>query len=101
MGGQVRHQFFISEPGVYSLVFASKLEAAKKFQDWVFAQVLPSIRKYGQNKLFDNPNNLMFKIENETDLHSKVVEYIRRLYPEAIVGGLGELQNTCSKRINY
>ena len=43
----------------------------------------------------------MFKIENETDLHCKVVEYIHRLYPEAIVGGLGELQNTCSKRINY
>ena len=61
MDGQVRHQFFISEPGVYSRVFASKLEAAKKFQDWVFAQVLPSIRKYGQYKLFDNPNNLIFK----------------------------------------
>ena len=42
-----------------------------------------------------------FKIENDTDLHCKVVEYIRRLYPEVIVGGLGELQNTCSKRINY
>lgn len=99
MGGQVRHQFFISEPGFYSLVFTSKLEAAKKFQDWVFSQVLPSIRKYGQYKLSDNPNNLMFKIENETDLHCKVVEYIRRLYPEAIiVAGLGEFQDTCSKR---
>ena len=102
MGSQVRHQFFKSEPGFYSLVFTSKLEAAKKFQDWVFLQVLPSIRKYGQYKLFDNPNNLMFKIENETDLHCKVVEYIRGLYPEAIiVAGLGELQDTCSKRINY
>ena len=58
MGGQVRNQFFISEPGFYSLVFASKFEAAKKFQDWVFAQVLPSVRKYGQYKLFDNRNNL-------------------------------------------
>ena len=43
----------------------------------------------------------MFKIENETDLHCKVVEYIRRLDPEVIlVAGLGELQDTCSKRIN-
>lgn len=99
MGGQVRHQFFTSEPGFYSLVFTSKLEAAKKFRDWVFSQVLPSIRKYGQYKLSDNPHNLMFKIENETDLHCKVVEYIRRLYPEAIiVAGLGEFQDACSKR---
>ena len=43
----------------------------------------------------------MFKIENETDLHCKVVEYIRRFYPEAIIiAGLGELQDTCSKRIS-
>ena len=27
----------------------------------------------------------MFKIENETDLHCKVVEYIRSFYLEAII----------------
>ena len=43
----------------------------------------------------------MFKIENETDLHCKVVQYIRRFYPDAvIVAGLGENQDTVSKRIN-
>ena len=42
----------------------------------------------------------MFKTENETDLHYKVVQYIRWFYPEAIiVAGLGALQDTCSKRI--
>ena len=61
--------YFIDEAGFYELVFGSKLETAKKFRDWVFTQVLPSIRKYGQYKLFDNLNNKMFKIENETDLH--------------------------------
>lgn len=51
--------------------------------------------------MFDNPNKNMFKIENETDLHYKVVQYIRRFHPESIiVAGLGELQDTCSKRIN-
>ena len=59
---------FIDEPGLYELVFGSKLPAAKKFRDWLFPQASPSIRKYGQYKLFDNPNNHMFKIENETDL---------------------------------
>ena len=47
LASQVRYQYFISEPGFYSLVFSSKLPAAKKFQDWVFTTVLPSIRKYG------------------------------------------------------
>lgn len=43
----------------------------------------------------------MFKIENETDLHCKVVQYIRGFYPETIMtAGLGENQDTATKRIN-
>ena len=42
----------------------------------------------------------MFKIENVTDLHCDVVQYIRRFYPEAIImAGLGENQDTPGKRI--
>lgn len=37
----------INESGVYSLIFSSKLEDAKKFKRWVTAEVLPSIRKHG------------------------------------------------------
>ena len=72
-------------------MLSSKLESAKKFKHWVTSKVLPTIRKYGYYKLVDNPNNHMFKIENETDLHCKVVQYIRRLC---------ENQDTVSKRIN-
>ena len=99
--GQVRWCTFIDEAGFYELVFSSKLEAAKKFRDWVFTSVLPSIRKYGQYKMFDNPNNKMFKIENETDLHYKVVQLIRNYYPDSIlVAGLGENQDTSEKRLD-
>ena len=43
----------------------------------------------------------MFKIENETDLHCKVVHLTRNYYPKAlIVAGLGENQDTPSKRID-
>ena len=43
----------------------------------------------------------MFKIENETDLHCKVVYLIRNYYAKAlIVAGLGENQDTPSKRID-
>lgn len=37
----------IYEPDVYRLIFGSKLKSAQKFQDWVFEEVLPSIRKTG------------------------------------------------------
>ena len=99
--GQVRWCIFLNESGFYSLVLSSKLESAKKFKKWVISKVLPSIRKYGYYKLFDNPNNKMFKIENEMDLHTKVVELIRNFYPDSIlVPGLGENQDTSEKRIN-
>ncbi|MBY0756545.1 phage antirepressor KilAC domain-containing protein [Clostridium sardiniense] len=38
---------FLTESGVYKLIFKSKKKEAEKFQDWVTDVVLPSIRKYG------------------------------------------------------
>ena len=37
----------ITESGVYSLIFSSKLPKAKKFKRWVTSEVLPAIRKHG------------------------------------------------------
>lgn len=39
---------FVNEFGLYSLIFGSHLTAARRFRRWVFAEVLPSIRKTGQ-----------------------------------------------------
>ena len=91
---------FINEPGFYELVFGSKLVFAKKFRQWVFTTVLPSIRKYGQYKMFDSPWNKMIMIVHETDLHYKVVQLIRNYYPNSILlAGLGENQDTEDKRL--
>ena len=38
---------FLTESGVYKLIFKSRKEAAERFQDWVTDEVLPSIRKTG------------------------------------------------------
>ena len=98
--GQVRRHTFINEYSFHSLILSSKLEIATIFKHSVTSQVLPSKRKYGQFKLFYNPIKNMFKIEHETDLHCKVVQYMRRFYPDAIiVAGLGENQDTPGKRI--
>ena len=37
---------------------------------------------------------LQFEMLNETDLHRKVIDFIRKYYPQAIIiPGLGELQH--------
>jgi prophage antirepressor-like protein len=44
-------QPYISEPGVYALIFGSKLPTADAFRTWVFEDVLPSIRQQGEYNL--------------------------------------------------
>ncbi|MCI6279589.1 MAG: hypothetical protein MR609_07355 [Bacteroidales bacterium] len=39
---------FIDEPNLYRCVFQSRKPEAEKFQDWIFSEVLPSIRKTGR-----------------------------------------------------
>ena len=38
---------FISEPNLYRVIFRSNKAEARQFQDWVFNEVLPAIRKTG------------------------------------------------------
>jgi len=47
---QARNMTIINESGLYSLIFGSKLEEAKKFKKWVTSEVLPQIRKTGGYK---------------------------------------------------
>lgn len=53
---------YINEPNLYRCVFQSKKKEAAKFQDWVFSEVLPSIRKTGGymvSKDDDTPEEIM------------------------------------------
>ncbi len=45
--GRQKYPTWINEPGLYSLVFHSRLPVAKRFKRWVTKEVLPSIRKHG------------------------------------------------------
>lgn len=45
--GRLQETTLINESGVYSLIFGSKLESAKRFKKWVTSEVLPAIRKTG------------------------------------------------------
>ena len=95
---------FINESGLYSLIFGSRLESAKVFKRWVTKDVLPSIRKTGRYDYCINHkynNTLSFKIENETDLHFKVVSFLKKRYHHSLFTvTLGENQDTVHKRID-
>lgn len=41
----------INESGLYSLIFGSKLELAKRFKHWVTSEVLPTLRKIGHYEM--------------------------------------------------
>lgn len=62
----------IGESDVYRLIFGSKLESAEKFQDWVFEEVLPSIRKTGEYGVSDNT-----KLRQQ-ELHLKLLQALER-----------------------
>ena len=112
-GAQIRAPFkneqggsiFINESGLYSLIFGSRLESARNFKRWVTKDVLPSIRKTGRyDYCIDhkyNNNTLTFMIENEMDLHVKVISFLKKRYPHSLFTvTLGENQDTVHKRID-
>ena len=80
------------------------MELAKNFKRWVTKDVLPSIRKTGRyDYCIDHKynNTLTFKIENEMDLHVKVVSFLKKRYPHSLFTvTLSENQDTVHKRID-
>lgn len=50
-GNQNKETILINESGLYTLIFGSKLESAKRFKHWVTSEVLPAIRKTGSYEM--------------------------------------------------
>ncbi|WP_426361036.1 BRO-N domain-containing protein [Mammaliicoccus sciuri] len=60
----------VNESGLYSLIFSSKLDSAKRFKRWVTSEVLPQIRKQGfymtnslVQEIVDNPQVIHYLAE--------------------------------------
>lgn len=68
LGGK-QNQTLINESGLYSLIFSSKLDSAKRFKRWVTSEVLPTIRKTGTYQVPSDPMQaleLMFEATKQT-----------------------------------
>lgn len=74
-GGEQR-TIVINESGLYSLIFGSKLESAKKFKKWVTSEVLPSIRKTGVYGRVQIPQTTDGKIALLAQGHTELREEI-------------------------
>lgn len=76
-----RGESFLTESGVYKLIFKSHKEEAEKFQDWVTDEVLPSIRKTGgyvnNDELFIN-TYLPFADDTTKSLFKGTLETVRK-----------------------
>jgi prophage antirepressor-like protein len=120
LDANAKNSIFINDVGLYSLTLSSQKPEAKAFRRWVTSEVLPSIRKTGSyavpialppppppppaiTSMFDKADYAKknaFYMQSEDDLHSKVVRYIRRYYPHAMMNpGLGEFQRTDDLRL--
>lgn len=83
----------INESGLYSLIFSSKLDSAKRFKRWVTSEVLPAIRKHGIyatdsviEQTMKNPDYIItvlteFKKERESRLVAE--QQVQELKPKA------------------
>ena len=88
-GRQNRKMVAINESGVYSLIFGSKLESAKKFKRWVTSEVLVQIRQTGgyiPTNEEDDDETIMAKallIANKTiEKHKEIIANQRKQLEE-------------------
>ncbi len=62
--GGVQELMYVDEPNLYRLVFKSKKAEALEFQDWIFEEVIPSLRKTGKYKIPDQLKKISTKSRN-------------------------------------
>lgn len=75
--GRTQNATFINEPNLYKVIFQSRKEEAEQFQDWVYEEVLPQIRKTGKYEEPKSPMEMLelqFKALKETSKRVETVE---------------------------
>lgn len=71
--GGMQDATIINESGLYSLVFGSRLEGAKRFKHWVTSEVIPQIRKTGTYNLPSNYTEALERLLIEVKENERLV----------------------------
>ena len=74
----MQEKIFLTESGVYKLIFKSRKEEAERFQDWVTDEVLPSIRQTGiyEVKGLSKELQAIFAIDKKQQQMEVKVDYL-------------------------
>lgn len=71
--GREQQTTIINESGLYSLIFGSKLDSAKKFKRWVTSEVLPTLRKTGGYRVPQTiPEQIQLLAQGNVELNKRV-----------------------------
>lgn len=68
----------ITESGVYSLIFNSKMPNAKRFKHWVTSEVLPAIRKHGAYMTDEKAFNVVHNKNGLADLLQQAAAQLKQ-----------------------
>lgn len=72
---QEQEMFFVTEPDLYRVIFQSRKPSAHKFQDWVFEEVLPTLRKEGSYSMTQSKQSLAsYQIEDPIERAKRWIE---------------------------
>jgi prophage antirepressor-like protein len=82
---QQGNELYFSETGIYQFVCSSKKEETKQVRDWVFKEVLPSIRKTGKYEKKEEKKQLML-MEEKKKHRSFVYRIINDVDDEVYIG---------------
>lgn len=67
--------YFVTEPDLYRVIFQSRKSSARKFQDWVFEEVLPTLRKEGSYSMTQSKKPLAsYQIEDPIERAKRWIE---------------------------
>lgn len=67
--------YFVTEPDLYRVIFKSRKSSARKFQDWVFEEVLPTLRKEGSYSMTQSKQPLAsYQIEDPIERAKRWIE---------------------------
>jgi anti-repressor protein len=80
--GGAQNLTVINESGIYSLIFNSRLESAKKFKHWVTSEVLPSIRKTGSYQLPQTYQEALRALADKQDEIEKLAKENEDMLPK-------------------
>ena len=93
-GNDFSNKTVITESGVYSLIFESRLPKARQFKRWITHDVIPSIRKHGAyatpatiENIINNPDfgiKLLQSLKEEQEKNRKLEEDNSRMRPKEV-----------------